>query len=109
MSSSGLGASGCTRPAGLRKLERRGVVETAHRSRGHAGLVFRYVIATRRAKSNPATYLVGALQSPQTKHFASVAEQVKISELLRAIHGYRGTMIVSAAVRLAPLVFVRPR
>ncbi len=92
----------------LRKLEKRGVVETAHRARGHAGLVFRYAIATGRAKSNPAADLVGALQSPKTKHFASVTEPAKIGELLRAIHGYRGTMVVSAAVRLAPLVFVRP-
>ncbi len=92
----------------LRKLERRGVVEMAHRARGHAGLVFRYAIATGRAKSNPAADLVGALQSPKTKHFASVTELAKIGELLRAIHGYRGTMVVSAAVRLAPLVFVRP-
>lgn len=92
----------------LRKLEKRGVVETAHRARGHAGLVFRYAIATGRAKSNPAADLTGALQSPQTKHFASVTEPAKIGELLRAIHGYRGTLVVSAAVRLAPLVFVRP-
>lgn len=92
----------------LRKLERRGVVETAHRARGHAGLVFRYAIATGRAKSNPATDLMGALQSTQTKHFSSVTEPAKIGELLRAIHGYQGTMVVTAAMKLAPLVFVRP-
>lgn len=92
----------------LRKLEKRGVVETAHRARGHAGLVFRYAIATGRAKSNPAADLAGALQSPKTKHFASVTEPAKIGELLRAIHGYGGTMVVSAALRFAPLVFVRP-
>ncbi|WP_111265314.1 tyrosine-type recombinase/integrase [Marilutibacter maris] len=92
----------------LRKLERRGVVETAHRARGHAGLVFRYAIATGRAKTNPAADLVGALQSTQTMHFASVTDPARIGELLRAIHGYRGTAVVSAAVRLAPLVFVRP-
>nr|WP_241239607.1 integrase arm-type DNA-binding domain-containing protein [Xanthomonas arboricola] len=35
--------------AALRKLEQRGVVETAHRARSHAGRVFGYAIVTGRA------------------------------------------------------------
>jgi integrase len=84
------------------------MVDTAHRARGHAGLVFRYAIATGRAKSNLAADLVRALQSLKTKHFSSVTEPAKSGELTRAIHGYRGPMVVSAAVRFAPLAFVRP-
>lgn len=92
----------------LRKLENRGVVETAHRARGHVGLVFRYAIATGRATYNPAPDLAGALEQPQKRHFASVTEPAKIGDLLRALYGYQGTPVVMAALKLAPLVFVRP-
>lgn len=92
----------------LRKLEKRGVVETAHRARSLAGRVFRYAIATGRAQSNPANDLAGALEQPQTKHFASVTEPAKIGDLLRAMHSYRGSPVTVAALKLAPMLFVRP-
>lgn len=92
----------------LRKLERRGVVETAHRARAHAGRVFRYAIATGRAERNPAADLAGALEQPRTTHLAALTEPAKIAELLRAINGYQGSPVTTAALRLAPLFFVRP-
>lgn len=92
----------------LRKLERRGVVETADRARAHAGRVFRYAIATGRAERNPAADLVGALEQPKSAHFSALTEPGKIAGLLKAIHAYRGAPVTMAALRLAPLVFVRP-
>lgn len=94
--------------AELRKLERRGVLETAHRARSFAGRVFRYAAATGRADRNPALDLVGALEQPRTQHFASITDPAKIAVLLRALHDYRGHMATQAALKLAPLVFVRP-
>jgi len=94
--------------AALRKLERRGVVETAHRARSLAGRVFRYAIATGRAQVNPAADLVGAVEQPQTKHFASVTDRTKIGDLLRAMYAYRGSPVTVAALKLAPMCFVRP-
>ena len=79
--------------ASLRKLEKRGVVETAHRARSLAGRVFRYAIATGRAQRNPADDLTGALEQPQTKHFASVTDPEKIGELLRALYTYQGSVV----------------
>ena len=92
----------------LRKIEARGAVETAHRARTLAGQVFRYAIATERAKRNPAADLLGALSQPHGEHFASVTEPAKVAPLLRALHGYDGTPVAVAALKLAPLVFVRP-
>lgn len=92
----------------LRKMEQRGIVESAHRARGLAGQVFRYAIATGRAERNPAADLIGALERPQTKHFASIILPSKIGELLRVIDRYEGSPITVAALKLAPLVFVRP-
>jgi len=94
--------------ASLRKLETRGVVETAHRARSLAGRVFRYAIATGRATQNPASDLVGALEQPQTKHLASVTEPEKIAVLLRAMYGYKGSPVTQAALKLTPMLFVRP-
>ena len=94
--------------AALRKIERAGTIETAHRARSLAGRVFKYAIATGRATYNPATDLTGALQQPQTHHFASITDPDKIGSLLRALYSYTGSPVTQAALRLAPLVFVRP-
>ena len=92
----------------LRKIEARGAVETAHRAKMLAGQVFRYAIATGRAERNPAPDLKGALSQPDEKHFASVTDPAAVGPMLRALHGYQGTPAVMAALKLAPLVFVRP-
>ncbi|MCL1553775.1 tyrosine-type recombinase/integrase [Xanthomonas nasturtii] len=92
----------------LRKMEKRGAVETAHRARGIASMVFRYSIATGRAKHNPAQDLLGALEPTQTEHFASLTEPAQVAPLLRAIWGYEGSTTVRAALKLASLLFARP-
>lgn len=94
--------------AALRKIEARGAVETAHRARTLAAQVFRYAIATGRAERNPAADLIGALAQPEGTHFASITEPEEVAPMLRALHGYAGTPVVMAALKLAPLVFVRP-
>jgi integrase len=92
----------------LRKIEKRGAIETAHRARAAASLVFRYAIATGRATGNPAADLIGALISTQTKHFASITEPEDVAKLLNAIWGYQGSPVVLAALKLSALLFVRP-
>ncbi|WP_115050815.1 tyrosine-type recombinase/integrase [Xanthomonas arboricola] len=94
--------------AALRKLEKRGVAETAHRTRSLASRVFRYAIATGRATSNPADSLVGALEQPQTRHFASMTDPARIADLLRAMYSYQGSPVTLAALKLGPMLFVRP-
>lgn len=94
--------------AALRKLEGKGTIETAHRARVLASQVFRYAIQTGRAKRDVAADLRGALMQPEAGHFASVTEPAEVAPMLRAIYGYEGTPVVAAALKLAPLVFVRP-
>lgn len=94
--------------AALRKMEERGVVESAHRARGLAGQIFRYAIATGRAERNPAADLIGALERPPTRHFASIILPSKIGQLLQAIYRYEGSQVTIAALKLASLTFVRP-
>ncbi|MCG9095184.1 tyrosine-type recombinase/integrase [Laribacter hongkongensis] len=92
----------------LRRIESRGAIETAHRAMQSAGQVFRYAIATGRAQRNPAADLVGALAPAIKQSFPTITDPTKIAELLRAIDGYQGTLPTLCALRLAPLVFVRP-
>ena len=92
----------------LRRVEARGALDTAHRCLGYCGQVFRYAIATGRAKRNPAADLRGALPPVHGEHFASITDPEGVGELLRAIDGYQGNLRTRCALRLAPLTFVRP-
>ena len=92
----------------FRRLERRGKIETAHRSKQRVGQVVRYAIATGRAERDPTADLRGALAPVKVQNRAALTNPRDIAQLLRAIDGYRGHYSVEAAFRLAPLVFVRP-
>jgi integrase len=91
-----------------RRVEARGALHTAHRVIRTAGQIFRYAVATGRATRDPSGDLRGALPPADPGHFASVTDPARVAELLRMIDGYSGTPTVRAALRLAPLVFVRP-
>jgi len=92
----------------LRRIENRGAIETAHRALQNCGQVMRYAIATGRAERDPSSDLRGALPPVKGEHFAAVTDPKLIGALLRALDGHQGTFTVLCALRLAPLVFVRP-
>lgn len=92
----------------LHRIESRGALETAHRALQNCGQVFRYAVATGRAERDPTRDLKGALPPPKEKHHASITDPKRIAELLRAIDAYQGYFVTKCALRLAPLVFVRP-
>ncbi|MDR3100846.1 MAG: integrase arm-type DNA-binding domain-containing protein [Paraburkholderia sp.] len=92
----------------LQRIEKTGHIETAHRVRVLIGQVMRYAVSTGRAARDIAADLRDALPPAQVKHHAAVTEPVALGALLRAIDGYTGTATVTAALRLAPLVFQRP-
>jgi integrase len=93
----------------IRRIEARGILETAHRTLQHCGQVFRYAVQTGRAERDPSGDLRGAIPPVKDKgHFAAVTEPKQVAELLRTLDGYQGSFVVSCALRLAPLVFVRP-
>jgi integrase len=92
----------------LRRIEDRGALETAHRTRVSCGQVFRYAIATGRAERDISADLKGALPPVKTKHMPSVTDPTLVGPLLRMLYGYEGTFTVQCALKLAPLLFVRP-
>lgn len=92
----------------IRRIEERGANETAHRAMQNCGQVFRYAIATGRAERDISTDLRGALAPVKGKHHAAITEPKELAPLLRAIHGYEGSLPTRTALQLAPLLFVRP-
>ena len=92
----------------LRRIEERGANETARRAHGDLSAVCRYAVATGRALSDPCRDIRGALAPKVVRHFAAVTDPKAIPDLLRAIDGYQGGLVVRSALRLAPLLFVRP-
>ena len=92
----------------VRRIESRGALETAHRTLSNCGQVFRYAIATGRASTDPTGALRCALPPVTSTHLAATTDPKQVAEILRAMDGYEGTLTVRCALRLAPLVFVRP-
>ncbi len=92
----------------LRRIEGRDAPNAARKMRQTCGQIFRYAIATGRAEYDPAASLKDALTPRQVRNFASIKEPKAIGALLRNIDGYTGNIIVRAALRMAPYLFVRP-
>jgi integrase len=92
----------------IRRIEARGVVETAHRALENCSQVFRYAIASGKATSNPARDLKDALKRPEPTHFPAITDPERFGQLLRASEAYAGTGVVRAALKLAPMVLLRP-
>jgi len=92
----------------LRRVEDRGTIETAHRSLQICGQVFRYAVAIGRVDRDITPDLRGALPPAKGEHFAALTEPKQVAELLRAIDSYQGSLSGVCALKLAPLVFVRP-
>lgn len=92
----------------LERIQDRGAVETARRVLANCQSIFDFARATGRANENPASSLKGALKKVSSRHLPAITDPSALGKLLSAIHDYRGTEVVRVALKLAPLVFVRP-
>ncbi len=92
----------------IQKIDARGNSETAHRTLQVCGQIFRFAIATDRASADLSLVLKGALSPVVVKHHASITDPKEIGQFLRDIYNYDGAYLTQQALKLAPLVFVRP-
>ncbi len=92
----------------IKLIQNQNKLETAHKALQIAGQVFRYAVQTGRAVRDVTADLKGALPSSTVTHMASLTDPKDVAELLRAMDGFTGSLTVQTALRLAPLLFVRP-
>jgi len=92
----------------LRPLEARAALELAHRVRALCGRVFRFSVARAVCDNDPSAVLRGAIAPPAVQHMPAITDPVKVGQSLRAIDGYVGAPSATYALKLLPLVFVRP-
>ena len=94
--------------AALKKMEARGALDSAQRVKQVTGQVFRYAVAIGAAERDVTQDLNGSLAKATPRHYAAITEPKQLGELLRSIHDYKGHPYTVAALKLSPLVFVRP-
>ena len=92
----------------VQKMEARGAIDSAHRVKQLCGQVFRFAVAQSLAKRDVTADLRGALASVPKRHHAAIIEPEQAAELLRSIYDYQGHPYTAAALKLSPLLFVRP-
>jgi integrase len=91
----------------LRRVEKRGAIETSRRLRQVCGQIFRYAIASGVGVNDPSAALRGALASPGRPrgHKAMALSEVPI--FLKALDSYDGDIRTRLALRLMVLTFAR--
>lgn len=92
----------------LRPIAEKGHRETALRVKTLCGQIYRYAVSSGRAERDITADLRDALPPARAKHHPAVIKPREVAELLRAIDGYEGHPSTMAALKLAPLLFVRP-
>ena len=94
----------------MRTVEKSGTFETRDRLLQSINAVFKYAIATGRAKYNPAEIRMALADRPKVEHFACIAP-AELPEFLRAVTAYQNMDKVSpiaiAALRLLMLTTTR--
>lgn len=92
----------------IRRVEARGVIETADRIKIYCGQIFRYALNLELIPHNPVTDMRDVLTKRESGHHAAITDPKKLAGLMRAIDDFDGSFMVKCALRIAPLVFARP-
>jgi len=92
----------------LREIDDQGITETAHRVKSLIGQIMRYAIALGIAERDPTRDLRDALPPSKPKHHPAVTNPSDLADLLVSLNVYAGDPITRAALRLTPLLLVRP-
>ena len=92
----------------LKPIQDQKKYETASRVLMVVRQVCDYALFSERITRNPAAPVKQLLTEATPTHFKAVTDPKAVAKLLRMVHAYEGSPIITSALRLAPLVFVRP-
>ena len=90
----------------LEAVEKRGILETAHRVKQLLQQVFRYAVRRGLITHNPAGDLRDVLAFPEKNNFACI-RPAELPSLLKAINAYNGDVLTLSAMKLLAYTFVR--
>ena len=97
-----------TMRAMMDKVAARGVADTAQRVANACELVFRYAVSRGLTEKDATVGLRDTLPKTKKKHHAAITEPLALGALLRAIHDYDGSPCTVVALKLSPMLLVRP-
>jgi integrase len=92
----------------LKEIESHGFIETARRVKQRCSRVFRHAIGLGCLHCDITEGFRGLLERPRHQHRPSIRDPRRLGELLRAVDDFKGRPITGIALKLAPLLFVRP-
>ena len=92
----------------LRHMEARGALESVQRVKQVCGQVFRYAARTDRAERDVTQDLRGAFKKHKAKNYPAITSPREAARLLRLIYSYEGHPYTVYALKLLPMIFVRP-
>jgi integrase len=92
----------------LREIEQQKRLETAHRMRQRIGEIYRFAVAEGRAETDPTSTLKGLLKANTTNNRPAITTPRELRSLLLSIDAYGGYATTRAALKLAPMLFLRP-
>jgi integrase len=91
----------------IRKIEKRGAIESAKRILNMASSVFRYGVATGRCLRDPTSDIRGALRPPLAAKRRTALPAAELPEFMKKLSRYTGDPITRLGVRILILTFVR--
>lgn len=83
-------------------------MDSARRVLGYIGQIFEYAMVIEAVSGDITASLHRALMQKEQNHYAAITAPAEAAAMLRAIDGYHGHPFVVAALKIAPMVFVRP-
>lgn len=93
----------------IRTIGEAGHIPKAHEVLNNINSIYRYAKSLELADKNPADIDASLHLKPHVKqHRATVTEPSKIGGLLRAIDNYHGYFVTVCALKLAPMLMLRP-
>ncbi|NVM75169.1 integrase [Duganella sp. SG902] len=92
----------------IQRVEARGAIDSAHRMKQLCGQILRYGVAIGWTERDVTPDLRGALVAIPRTNFAAITEPKHLALLLRSIDAYEGHIVAVSALKLTPLLFVRP-
>lgn len=92
----------------IKRISDRGALDIARRVLFNCGRIFKYAVSEGYALGDPTACLGEHMPVKKVKNHAAIIDPRAVGELLRAIDGYTGAFVTKCAMRLAPLLFVRP-